>query len=303
MSITGQRVVVAGVTGQVALPVALALAEGNEVIGAARFRDATARERLEAAGVRCAPVDLAQGDLAALPREGVDAVLNFAVAKSGRWDLDLRITAEAAGDLLAHCRPARFLHCSSTGVYAPKGHEPMAEDDPLGDNHAVMMPTYSISKIAAEAVVRFAAREHDVPTTIARLNVPYGDTGGWPLFHLMMMQAGQPIPVHVNAPSLFCPIHTDDIVRTVPALLDAADVPATIVNWGGSEVVSVEEWCAHLGALTGLEPTFAPTEATLEGVLADVSRLEALAGPSTVPWREGFRRMVVAFDPSLLGTP
>lgn len=300
MELQGQRIVIAGATGQVALPVALALAPGNEVVAAARFTDGAARDRLEAAGVTCAPVDLAAGDLSALPTDGVDAVLNFAVAKSGRWDLDLRITAEAAGDLLAHCRPGRFLHCSSTGVYAPKGHEAMAEGDALGDNHAVMMPTYSISKIAAEAVVRFAAREHGVPTTIARLNVPYGDTGGWPLFHLMMLQQGTPIPVHPNAPSTFCPIHTDDIVATVPALLGAAAVPATVVNWGGSEAVSIEEWCAHLGELTGLTPTFTTTEATLEGVLADVTALEALAGPTTVSWRDGMRRMVEAYDPSLL---
>ena len=70
----------------------------------------------------------------------------------------------------------------------------------------------SISKIAAEAVAAFCAREWKLPTTIARLNVPYGDEGGWPFFHLLMMQAGQPIPVHEKAPSSFKPIHEDDIV-------------------------------------------------------------------------------------------
>ena len=142
-----------------------------------------------------------KGNLDAVPTD-VDYVCNFAVVKSNRWDVDLAGNAEAAGLLMAHCRSARaFLHCSSTGVYEARDGEPQLETDPLGDNHRVMMPTYSISKIAAEAVVRTTCRVFDVPTTIARLNVPYGDNGGWPAFHLEMILAGQPVPVQPNGPS------------------------------------------------------------------------------------------------------
>ena len=89
---------------------------------------------------------------------------------------------------MSRCRDARaFLHCSSTGVYEAADGTPQRETDPLGDNHRVMMPTYSIAKIAAEAVVRTTCRIFGVPTTIARLNVPYGDNGGWPAFHLALM--------------------------------------------------------------------------------------------------------------------
>lgn len=299
--ITGQRIVVVGATGRVAKPLSIALAAaGNEVIGAARFTDEAARGELEAAGVTCATVDLYRGDLDQLPTEGVDVVLNLAVAQSGRWPTDLRINAESAGEVLARVRPGRFLHCSTTGVYAPKGHDAMTETDALGDNHAVMMPTYSISKIAAETVVRTVARIHAVPTTIARLNVPYGDGHGWPAFHLLMMQAGQPVPVHVDGPTEYTPIHDVDILRTLPALLDAATVPATIVNWAGSERVSVEDWCTYLGELTGLTPTFERTDQCLESVVADTTRLESLAGPSTVDWRTGFRRLVETSFPDLL---
>ena len=48
--------------------------------------------------------------------DDVDYVLNLAVVKSNRWDVDLRGNAEAAGLLMDHCRDATaFLHCSSTG--------------------------------------------------------------------------------------------------------------------------------------------------------------------------------------------
>jgi len=297
-----KTIVVTGATGQVAGPLAASLAAaGNDVIAAARFSDAATKERLEAAGVTCATVDLLGGDLTALPREGVDAVLNFAVSKTQRWDIDLRVTAEAPGDLMAWCRPERFLHCSTTGVYRPKGHDSITEKDALGDNHAVLMPTYSIAKIAAETVVRFAARQFDVPTTIARLNVPYGGPGGgWPLFHLLMMQGGMAIPVHADAPSTYCPIHQDDIDAMVPLLLDAASVDPTVVNWGGSEAVSVEEWCTYLGDLTGIAATFETSDATLESVVVDTTRMEAITGPTTVAWQDGFRRLVEDHDPSLL---
>lgn len=301
MKLTGQRIVVIGATGRVAKPLSVALAAaGNEVIGAARFTDEAARAELEAAGVTCATVDLYRGDLDALPTEGVDVVLNLAVAQSGRWPVDLRINAESAGEVLSRVRPGRFLHCSTTGVYAPKGHEPMAETDALGDNHAVMMPTYSISKIAAETVVRTVARIHDVPTTIARLNVPYGDGHGWPAFHLLMMQSGQPVPVHVDGPTEYTPIHDVDILRTLPALLDAASPSTTVVNWAGSERVSVEDWCTYLGELTGLAPTFERSDQCLESVVADTTLLESLAGPSTIDWKTGFRRLVETSFPELV---
>jgi len=292
--LTGKRIVVTGPTGQVALPVTLALAEQNEVIGLARFRDAAARARLEEAGVTCVETNLAAGDFSGVPGD-VDYVLNLAVVKSNRWEIDLAANAEAVGLLMAHCRDATaVLHCSSTGVYEPAGLHELAETDALGDNHRVIMETYSIAKIAAEAVVRTCARLYDLPTTIARLNVPYGDNGGWPAFHLAMIEAGQPVPVHPDRPNRFNPIHEDDIIRMVPALLDAAAVPATIVNWGGTEAVDLEQWCAYLGELVGADATFVETDATIGGVTIDTTKMVELAGPTQVAWRDGLRRMVDA---------
>jgi UDP-glucuronate 4-epimerase len=301
-ALSGEKVLITGATGQVALPVAIAMAADSEVWAIARFNDAGARARLEAAGVKCIVVDFEEADFTGVP-DDFAYVLNFGVAKSNDFDRDLAGNAEATGLLMAHCRSARaFLHCSSTAVYQPDGHHRFAETDPLGDNHRAFgfMPTYSISKIATEAVVRTEARQLNLPTTIARLSAPFGDNGGWPAFHLEMMIAGQAVPVHVDAPSEYNLIHEDDIIATVPGLLDAAGVPATIVNWAGNEIVSIEEWCAELGRLTGLDPKFGPTERTIESVAIDTTKMHELIGTCAVDWRDGFRRMVQARHPELL---
>ena len=220
-------IVVTGITGQVARPLATALARSNRVVGAARFTDAVARRELEAAGVECVPVDLASGDVGALPADA-DYVLNFAVAKTNDWEYDLAANSGGLAHLMEHHKGARaFLHCSSTAVYRPDGHRVFDEGGPLGDNHGVwpFLRTYSICKIAAEGTARWAAQRFELPTTIARLSVPYGDNGGWPAIHLHMMLSGHAIPVHLNAPSIYHPLHADDILAMVPRLLAAAAFP------------------------------------------------------------------------------
>ena len=300
--IEGRTIVVTGATGQVGEPVALALAADNEVVAGARFKDEAARDRLETAGIRCVSIDLSQGDVAGLPSHA-DYVFNFAVAKSNQWERDVDANAGGVAWLMDHHRQARaFVHCSSTAVYKPLGHHVFGEEDELGDNHGVwpFLRTYSISKIAAEGAARWASRRYELPTTIARLSVPYGDRGGWPAIHLEMMRNGSAVPVHEDAPSVYHPLHEDDIVAMLPGLVAAAAVPATTVNWGGEDGVSIEEWCAYLGELTGLEATFTSTTATIDSVQIDLTRMHELVGTPTVGWRDGFRRMVAARHPELL---
>jgi nucleoside-diphosphate-sugar epimerase len=298
VELRGARVLVSGPTSQVARAVVKALAPGCRVYGLGRLRKPEERRELEALGVEPIAADLS-GELPALPE--VDFALHFAVVKSGDFAKDLRANAEGSGLLLSRCRGARaFLHVSSAAVYQCAGHARAAEDSPLGDNHRMLMPTYSLAKIAAESTVRFAARELGVPVTIARLSVPYGDAGGWPWYHLLMMKAGVPIPVHRDAPNVYNPLHEDDYVAHLPKLLALASVPATTLNWGGSEPASIEEWTAWLAELTGLEAKLEPTERALGSLELDLTRMHEQLGRTRVAWRDGMRRMVAARAPELL---
>jgi nucleoside-diphosphate-sugar epimerase len=202
---------------------------------------------------------------------------------------------------MTRCRRARaVLHMSSAGVYEYQGHEPRRESDPLGDNHRAMFPTYSISKIAAETVCRFVARQHGIPTTIARLSVPYGDNGGWMYYHMLMMQAGMAIDIHPDRPNVYNPIHVDDYIEKIPYLLGAATPEVTTTNFGGSQAASIEEWCDYIGELTGFVPVFNETTRAFGSLCIDTTRMHELIGATRVGWREGIRRQLQALAPQVL---
>src|SRR6476619_6259317 len=135
-SLSGEKILITGATGQVANPVAKALAVDNEVWAVARFGNADARKDLEDAGVRCAVVDLAAGDYTAVPGD-ITYGLHFARAGAGEWAADLDTNVGGLASLMEFCQNAKaFLHCSSTAVYQPRGNTPrFKEADPLGDNH------------------------------------------------------------------------------------------------------------------------------------------------------------------------
>ncbi len=296
----GKKILITGLTGQVAYPVAVAFAGDNDVWGLARFSNPDVKKKLEKSGITCVKFDLDQPDFSAVPND-FDYVLNFAVSFDPDFDKAMTTGVEGFGLLMGHCQNAEaLLHCSSIAVYECKGHTPLKETDPLADSQRVITPTYSICKIAAEGMARFVAKQWNIPTIIARLNVPYGDNGGLPYFHMEMLLGDQPIVVHTNKPNLFNPIHEEDIIKTIPSLLDAADVPATIVNWGGNEQVSAEDWCEYIGELVGKKVEFTYTDQTFEGGVIDTEKMASLIGQTRVDWRHGIKRMVEKWHPELL---
>jgi len=301
VDLNGKKILITGPSGQVAEPVVAALAGTSDVYALARFGKAEDRDRIAALGATCVSGDLADpAGLAELP-DDFDYVLNFAVAKSGDFVYDLAANAEGVGRLMLHCRRVEaFLHFSSAAVYEYGGQEPRVENAPLGDNHRAMFPTYSIAKIAAETVCRFVARQFGIPAIVARLSVPYGDNGGWPYIHLMMMKEGIPIDLHPERPNYYNLLHVDDYLDKIPRLLAAADSEVKTVNFGGSQRVSIEEWCAWLSELTGLEPVFRENPEAFGSLSVDTTLMHELLGPTSVDWKTGVRRLVQSLAPELL---
>ena len=292
----GAKILITGPAGQIAFPLAEYLAADNDVWGIARFSDPETREKVEAVGVTTRAVDLATGDFGDLPSD-FDHVLHLATFQSGGLDYDqaLRVNAEGTGLLLQHCRAAKSaLVMSTASVYRPVD-DPMhvfLETDPLGDANSPHAPTYSMSKIAEEAVARTCARMFDLPVVIARMNASYGPNGGLPTYHLDWIVAGEPVTTRSD-PCPYSPIHQDDINAQTEGLLDAASVPATVVNWAGDEGVSVQEWASYMGELTGTDPVVnvVETPGTLRGSIASDAKRASFTGPCTVTWKDGIRRV------------
>ena len=241
----------------------------------------------------------------ALPADA-DYVVNFAVAKTNDWERDLRANSGGLAWLMEHHQGAQaFLHCSTTGVYKPMGHHVFAEEDQLGDNHGVwpFLRTYSISKIAAEATARWAADRFGLPTTIARLSVPYGDRGGWPAIHLEMMINGSEIPVHVDAPERLPP----DSTRTTsspwcPACWVRPPPRPPRSTGAGTNPSASRSGAATSPSSPDCRPGFAPTADTIDSVQIDLTRMHELVGPTTVGWQEGMGRWSPPDTPSCSGT-
>jgi nucleoside-diphosphate-sugar epimerase len=299
--LSDEKILITGPAGRIAFGLARSLAPDNEVWGVARFTDPASREKVEAVGVTTRTLDIADWEFGDLPTDFTYLLHIAADFSDDDYDRALRVNAEATGFLLEHCRSAKAaLVMSTITTYKPHPDpwHPFREDDPLGDAMATPSAPYSVSKIAQEAVARYCAKSFDLPVTIARMCAAYGDQGGLPAWHLHAVAAGEPVVARWD-PLPYSPIHDDDICAQLEPLLQAASVPATIVNWGGDEPASVQEWCAHFGTLLGVEPNVVTQEipGASIGSVADHTKRIAITGPCRVGWREGYRRLAEQFYP------
>jgi UDP-glucuronate 4-epimerase len=293
-----EKILITGVTGKIAFPIARALAQRNEVWGAARFTKPGDRVKLTTAGIRPLRVDMSSGDLSAVP-EDFTYVFHAAVDPGqGDWRRCVRTNAHNSGELLHHCRKAKgFVYCSTGSIYLYQGQRPLTEADGPGVPDRA---NYSFSKIAGEALCTWVAERFAIPLTIIRICSTYGPLGGAPADRLDMMLQGTPIRLHPDKPNNYNPIYEDDYVELGIRAMEVAAVPPIVVNWAGSETVSVEEYCAYMGKLVGVEPIFEYTPQVHTPLWPDVTYMHEILGRTKIHWREGFRKMIEARRPELL---
>jgi nucleoside-diphosphate-sugar epimerase len=299
--LSGEKILITGPAGRIAFGLARSLAAENEVWGIARFGDPATREKVEALGVTTRTLDIADGDFGDLPNDFTFLLHIAADFSPDDYDRALRVNAEATGFVLEHCRRAKAaLVMSTVTTYKPHPDpwHAFREDDPLGDAMAPPSAPYSVSKIAQEGVARYCARSFDLPVTIARMCAAYSDQSGLPVWHLDAIAAGEPVRTRWD-PMPYSPIHDEDICAQLEPLLDAARVPATIVNWGGDEPASVQEYSAYFGELLGVDANVVVEEipGASRGSVGDHTKRTSITGPCRVGWREGFRRVAEHFYP------
>jgi nucleoside-diphosphate-sugar epimerase len=312
--IKGEKILVTGITGAVAAPLAAYLARENEVWGLARFIEANdpiregkeirivdleSRAGIEAQGIRTCRADLAAGDLSEVP-DGFTYVIHAAFARVPRvprqFEIAFRANGDGTGFVMEHCRKAKAALIVSSGtVYAPDPDPDHAyvEDDPLGGAKAHWSPSSPASKIVQEAIAGFCARQFGLPTTIVRLFMPYGTPRLGPSLDIEAMKQGKPIFLQ-NGPQPQTPIHIDDICEQIEPMLGSAGAPALVTNWTGDRVVSSRQWCEIAAAKLGLEPRFTQeaVPGSHGGFIGDAARRASITGPCEVDFDKGFARLI-----------
>lgn len=301
---SGERILVSGASGQVARSVVHALTKRNEVWCVGRFEDARVRESLQQAGAKLYHWDLRHGDLSGLPSH-FSKVMHAAAYRGTGEDVEDTIDVNSAGigALMYHCRDANsFLFVSSGAVYAdPGGVHLRREGDPLS-GESRWLPTYAVMKVAAEGAVRAFSATFELPTTIARLNAAYGEYGhgGIPVIFYRQMLAGEPIAVPESGLQHYCnPIHSDDIAKQVPLLWEQASLPATVINWGGDDVVGVQDLMSYISKCTSTPVEFRHSPITRAVVPFDNSKRTRLIGECDIDWRDGVLRALKAHFPHI----
>jgi UDP-glucuronate 4-epimerase len=314
--ITGERILVTGVTGSVGRELALHLAQENEVWGLARFagddtRDAerytavatppptrvlSTRDELEAAGVTIRAIDLGAGDFGTLP-DDFTYVVHLAWMRADLDHLDdaLRANVEGAGLLLQHCRRAKAaLVMSGMGIYSGNDDPWWAyeERDPIGRGATAYAPTSPACKLGLESVARYCARAFDLPVVITRLNTLMGTPGTFPGMHIDAVMNGETM-VAPSDPTPHSPIHIDDMKWMLEPLLDAAGAPACITNWCGDDVTTAQDWVRDASQWSGRDGKIAvrSVPGSPAGAMADPTRRRSLTGPCRVGFDQAFRRL------------
>jgi len=285
---SGRRVLVTGASGLVALPVARELAKANEVFAVARWSNPEQRRILAEAGAKTIAFDMADEDLSPLP-QSVDVVINYGVL--GSQDPNVyNVNARAAGRLARRYRDcAAFVHGSTGSLYQYQGERPLREDDAYGLHSST--EAYAASKIAAEILLQHLSEDYALPLTMVRIFSFYGPRGGGVTQRIDQVAKGLPVSVYPGVRNVHTPMYEDDYVEKTIAAAGIAKVGGEIVNLGGTDVVTTQDYCRMAGELLGKEPIFVENSSAWP-IWADTTKMERLLGPCKVSVREGVRRVV-----------
>ena len=294
--LSGKRVMVTGASGLVALPVAVKLAKNNEVFAVARWSDPAQKKLVEAAGAQAVTFDLANEDLSALP-ESVDVVINYAVLPPNFGNMAYDVNTGATGRLARRYRDAEaFVHGSTGSLYEYQGERPLREDDPYGLHSAG--ENYAASKIGAEYLIKHLSIDYQLPVTIIRIFSFYGPRGGGVTQRVDQVARGEPVSVYPGVRNVHTPLYEDDYVEKTIGCAGIARVGGEVVNVGGSESCTTQEYCQIAGELLGKEPIFVENGRSWP-IWADTPKMEKLLGPSKVSIHEGIRRVLEHTDQRL----
>jgi hypothetical protein len=109
---------------------------------------------------------------------------------------------------------------------------------------------------------------------------------------------GKPVSVYPGVRNVHTPLYEDDYVEKTIGAAGIAKLGCEIVNVGGSEAMTTQDYCIIAGEMLGKEPIFVENS-TSWPIWGDTTKMERLLGPSKVSIREGIRRIIENTDQRL----
>ena len=140
--------------------------------------------------------------------------------------------------------------------------------------------------------------DYQLPVVMVRIFSFYGPRGGGVTQRVDQVARGEPVSVYPGVRNVHTPLYEDDYVEKTIAAAGIARVGSEIVNVGGSEAITTQEYCMIAGEITGKEPIFVENGKSWP-IWADTTRMEKLLGPSKISVREGIRRVLESTDQRL----
>jgi nucleoside-diphosphate-sugar epimerase len=251
----------------------------RRVIAVSRF----SKER-EAAWLRDDGVDVLRGDLLdyafvrSLPE--VANVISLIGMKFGGADSlpEIWTTNTCVPGLVAdRFRNSRMVALSTGNVYPLTPVDPgtgATESDALAP-----VGEYGMSAVGRERVFQHFSKKHGIPLAILRLNYATEFRYGVLVDLAKQVYRGEPVSL---AMGYFNVIWQRDACDVILRSLDAASVPARVINLTGAERISCREVCERFGRLFGKAVRFDGVEAST-ALLSDARQAVGLFGPPAMP--------------------
>jgi len=273
---------VLGVAGKVGVCLARMIRRAcpdARVIGVARFSEPGLQSSLESHGVETIRCDLLDREaVAALPRlRNVIYMAGLKFDTTGREDFLWAMNTLAPAIVAETFRDSRIVVFSTIHVYPWSNplHGGVTEQAPP----RARAGEYANSVVGRERMFQYFSRRYGTPGRIARLayaiDMRYGvfqEIASWVLNR-------HPVPLftgHVNV------IWQGDATAQILRLLRHCEVPASPINIGAPEVVSVRRVAQRFGEIFGIEPIFEGEE-TQDCLVVNCDKAADLFGNPFVP--------------------
>jgi nucleoside-diphosphate-sugar epimerase len=198
--------------------------------------------------------DLTDPEVALRAVEGVDTIFHLAAIHLGSRTSEAdhwRVNVEGVRGLVHAAREAgvpRFVHCSTVGVHGRVEDPPADEDSPCRPELA-----YERTKLAGEAVVQAAFRDHDFPAVIIRPVWVYGP--GCPRTHKLFraVRKGR-FPLAGRGDSLRHCIYIRDMLEAFDRAAVTPEAEGEVIIVGDETPASVRSLVEEIATLVGSRP-------------------------------------------------